>query len=140
MLSLIFIIYLPFRQLWNRLFELPTPYICLMAAEILGTTAIQLWSGKKRFEFRYKAVVVLTLGISMLSPLTAYCLVVSSDEKGYARIIGYAAVSAVVGFIFFILNAIRGKKIFNKEYWKYALKFNIPLLAYYHDKPHERNR
>ena len=131
-LSLIFmVIYLPFRQLWNKLFELPTPYICLMTAEILGTTAIQLWSGKKRFEFRYKAVVGLTLGISVLSPLTAYCLVVSSEEKGYARIIGYAAVSAVIGFIFFIFNAIKGRKIFDKAYWKYALKFNIPLLAYY---------
>ena len=26
---------------------------------------------------------------------------------------------------------MKGKKLFNKEFWKYALSFNIPLLAYY---------
>ena len=132
MLSLIFLaIYLPFQQLWNQLFELPTPFICFMILELLGTTAIQLWSGKKRFEFKYKAVVGLTLGMSVLSPLIAYVLVINSEEKGYARIIGYAGVSAVIGLTFFIINAVKGKKLLNKKYWKYALGFNIPLLAYY---------
>ena len=28
-------------------------------------------------------------------------------------------------------NAKEGKKVFCKEYWKYALGFNVPLLAYY---------
>lgn len=132
MLSLIFmVIYLPFHQLWNRLFELPTGCVCLMVAEILGATAIQMWSGKKRFEFRYKATLGLVLGISVLSPVTAYFLVINSDERGYARIIGYSAVHAVIGWTVLIFNLVKGRKIINKEYWKYAFGFNIPLLIYY---------
>ena len=29
------------------------------------------------------------------------------------------------------MNIIRGKQFFHKQYWKYALGFNVPLLAYY---------
>ena len=125
------LIYLPFRGLWNRLFELPTALMCLMAVELLGTTAIQLWSGKKRFEFKYKSVVGITLGMAVASPVLAYILVTHTVEKGYARILGYSLVSVVVGGVFYIRNAVKGKKILDRKYWKYALQFNVPLLAYY---------
>lgn len=125
------IVYLPFQNLWNKLFELPTHLMCLMVAELLGTTAIQLWSGKKRFEFKYKSVVGLTLGMSALSPIIAYLLVINTEEKGYARILGYSLVSVAIGFFFYMHNAIKGKKVFNQGYCKFALGFNIPLLAYY---------
>lgn len=131
-LSLVFLlIYLPFQNLWNKLFELPTYIMCIMVVDVLGTTALLLWNGKKRFEFKYKAVVGITLAISVLSPVLQYFLVTTHDEKGYARIIGAAAVNIAVGMVFFIWNIIKGKKVLNKEYRKYALGFNIPLLAYY---------
>ncbi len=125
------IIYLPFRALWNELFELPTSIMCIMAGDLLGASAIQFWSGKNRFEFKYKCVIAVTLMMSVVSPILAYFLVVNSNEKGYARIIGYSAISILVGGIFFIANALRGKKLYDKQYWNYALGFNIPLLAYY---------
>ncbi len=131
-LSLVFcLVYLPFQKLWNKLFELPTYIMCIMVVETLGTTALLLWNGKKRFEFKYKAVVGITLAVSVLSPIIQYVLVSTHDEKGYARIIGSAAVHIVVGCFFFFWNSIKGRKMFNKKYWKYALGFNIPLLAYY---------
>ncbi|MCR5202184.1 MAG: oligosaccharide flippase family protein [Lachnospiraceae bacterium] len=131
-LALIFLaIYLPFRGLWNGLFELPTPIMLMMVLEILSVNAMLLWNGKKRFEYKYKAVVLITLFIAFLAPILAFILIAHTEEKGYARIIGYSAVNITVGVAFFLYNAIRGKKVFNKKYWKYALGFNIPLLAYY---------
>ena len=35
------------------------------------------------------------------------------------------------GGFFFLYNAVKGKKVFNRKYWKYALGFNVPLLVYY---------
>ena len=52
-------------------------------------------------------------------------------KKGSARIIGHAAVWIAIGLVIFIYSTVKGKKLFNKEYWSYALKFNVPLLAYY---------
>ena len=126
-----FLLYLPFQYYWNKLFELPTMLVCVMVAEILGTTAIQFWSGKKRFEFKYKSVVAVTLIITFLSPFLTYFMVINTESKGHARILGYAIVNILIGWSFFVFSAVRGKKLFNKEYWKYGFGFNIPLLAYY---------
>ena len=131
-LSLAFLsIYIPFRHLWNRLFELPTYIVIFMIAETLGTTALLLWSGKKRFEFKYVGVITITLLISVVSPIIQYILVITHVEKGYYRIIGVAICNIIVGGIFLFLNIVRGRKIFDKKYWKFTLNFNIPLLAYY---------
>ena len=128
---LFLVIYLPFRDLWNKLFELPTIFVLLLVSEIFFSTATSLWMGKNRFEFKYKSVVAVTLLTAVFSPVMAYILVGLTSEKGYARIVGYAGVNIIVGIIIFILNVKKGKEFFNKEFWKYALGFNIPLLAYY---------
>lgn len=124
-------LYLPFQKFWNKLFELPTLIMCVMVVEILCLTAFQLWSGKQRFEYKYKLVIAITLFMSFLSVFLQYFLVISNEEKGYAKIIGAALAIIIIGLFFFIWNAIKGKKIINKHYWKYAFGFNIPLLAYY---------
>lgn len=132
LLSCIFlIIYLPFREIWNRIFELPTFLVLLMVSEIIFYTSTQLWMGRNRFEFKYKSVVAVTLLISILSPVLAFILVSCTEEKGYARIIGYALVNIFVGLYIFIQNIKKGRKLFNKEFWSYALRFNIPLIVYY---------
>ena len=125
------LIYLPFQNLWNKLFELPTPLILLMVAEIVLQSALLCWYGQRRFEYKYKGVVALTLLVSILSPILAYILVVTSQEKGYARIVGYAATVIIAGFGCFIYTTVRGKGGMKKEYWKYALTFNLPLIPYY---------
>lgn len=131
-LSFVFLsIYIPFRYSWNQLFELPTYIILFMVAETLGTTALSLWSGKKRFEFKYVGVITITLLISVFSPIIQYILVITHAEKGYYRIIGAAVINIIVGGIFLCLNIARGRSIAKKEYWKFTLNFNIPLLAYY---------
>ena len=129
--GLFLLVYLPFAGLWNQLFEMPTWAMILMAVEMIFMTALQLWSGKKRFEFRYKSIVLVTLLMAVLTPVLQYLLVIHSEEKGYARIIGMAAVNIIGGGIFFFMNLIRGRKLFRRKYWDYALRFNIPLLIYY---------
>ena len=124
-------IYLPFRKYWNLIFELPSYLVVLMVFEILCNSAILFWSGKKQFEFKYKSVITLTLSLSVFSPVAAFFLVSCSEEKGYARIIGYAIVTIVIGSCVYIFNLIKGKKLYQREFWKYALQFNVPLLAYY---------
>lgn len=125
------LLYLPLRKYWNVLLGLPTPMVVLMVVEILANAAILFWNGKMRFEFRYIGVVAVTLFNAFVGPFVAYLLVTHTEEKGYARIIGYAGVTIIVGGIIFIMNGIKGGNPFKKEYWKYAISFNVPLIAYY---------
>lgn len=131
-LSAIFLaVYLPFCNFWNQFLQLPTYLVVVMVLEILCSNGVLFWSGKKRFEFKYKSVVTLTLFQSFCSPLLAFILVQLFEQKGYARIIGYSLVTIITGGAVFGLNILRGKKFFVKKYWKYALGFNIPLITYY---------
>lgn len=132
-LTLVFLaIYLPFTGSWNKLFELSTPLVLLLVTEILAQFAVSCYYGVQRFEYKYKSVVGLTLFNAVFSPLAAFILVMLSEEKGYARIIGYALSNIIIGIVIFILNCRKSKgALFNKEYWKYALCFNIPLVPYY---------
>lgn len=132
LLSAVFLsIYLPFKNVFNKLFQMPTFFVVLLVVEQIASNFVLLWSGKKRYEFKYKSVIALTLGTSVLCPLVAYFLVISSQEKGWARIFGNACVIIISGAVIFIINLVRGKKLFNKEFWKYAFGFNIPLVPYY---------
>ena len=125
------VIYFPLKKYWNTLFELPTFFIIVMVFEILFGFSINIWTAKQRFEYKYINVIISTLILTIVSPIIALFFVLISEERGYARIVGYSSVYIILGAIFFIYNLLKGKKIFQKEYWKYALGFNIPLIAYY---------
>ncbi len=124
-------VYLPFQSLWNRLFELPTYVVCFMIIDIIATSSIALWSGKKRFEMKYISVIVVTLCVSLLSPIMQYFAIINFEEKGFAKIIAGVTVTGCFGLFLFVKETIKGKRLFNKELWKYALGFNVPLIMYY---------
>lgn len=125
------LLYLPLRNVLNPLLELPTPLVCLMVADVVFQNALLCWYGHRRFEYKWKSVVFMTLLVSISSPVVAYIMVGASTEKGYARIIGYAAVKILFGLFCFLYTLSKSKKSPQKQYWKYALSFNMPLIPYY---------
>lgn len=125
------IIYYPLRRIWNPLLNMPTGLVILMVVEIVAQFALSCWYQIKQFEYKYKSSVAVTLAMAVLMPVAAYVLVTHSEEKGYARILGYAIVNVIAGLILYISAAIKGKGGLEKKYWKYALSFNIPLIPYY---------
>lgn len=132
LMGIIFVaIYYPFRQSFNVYFELPTYLILVMVMEIVANTAVQCWSAKQRYEYKYKSVIAVTLLLSVLSPIMAFIFVMNAEEKGYARILGGALVGVIVGAVFWLYNWKKGKHLYVKEFWHYALSFNIPLIPYY---------
>lgn len=125
------ILYFIFQQPFDTLLDMPSGLVVLMVVEVAMTAATQFWLGKQRFEFKYKGVVVVTLIIAFLEPLLAFLFVALMEDKGVARILGYSSVQILIGLFFFARNIVKGKSLINKRFWKYALGFNIPLLAYY---------
>ena len=126
-----FMIYFLFQDFWNELVDLPTELMILMGFEILFNAAIQFWMGKARFEYKYKAFIAITLLISVLGTACSLLAVIFLPNKGVAKVLANGAVISVVGLAIMIPSMARGKNCFNKEYWKYALSFNIPLIPYY---------
>lgn len=126
-----FVVFWLLRSRLSELLGMPVCVIVAMFVEMAMTPAFGFWSGKKRFEYRYREVIAFTLVLAILSPVVGVLTVMNTEDKGVTKIIANVVVLAVLyGFLFSILIA-RGKKLYVKEYWKYALSFGVSLIPYY---------
>lgn len=128
---LFFLIYIVAIDFWTKVFELIPIYMIAMFMELLFVPAYSYWSARQRFEYRYKGLVIVTVIMSLSSPVVGILAVLTANNKAFARVMAYAAVQACIGLLFFIYNIYKGKNIYVKEYWKYALAFNLPLIPHY---------
>lgn len=126
-----FVIYLIGQPMWNNILGLTSLIMYSMFLNLLFSPSITFWSAKQRYEYKYIALVLFTLVFSFLDPLIGLLAVSNTSEKGMARILSVCFVNATIGSFFYCLNVVRGKKIFQRDYWIFALKFNLPLIPHY---------
>lgn len=124
-------IYLLIPSFWNQLFRLPNGITVIMLIHILAQFVTGIWMGNKRFDFKYVPMIIVTTLSSFLIPLVGFIAVTNASEKGIARIISMACVEIVIAGVLYIHNLYKGKVLAKKEFWKYALSFNLPLIPYY---------
>ena len=118
--------------LFPNLFDLNTGYLVFMWIQTFFNATTAFWLMRKRFTFDYKKVIAYTFANAILSPVVAIIAVrLVEDNKAYAKVIGSGLWGIIVGIVIMIMLVYKGKKLYHKEYWKFALKFNIPLLPHY---------
>lgn len=126
-----FFIYLIFQVYLNKIMSLPTEVISVMFLEILVQPAFIFWSTKLKYEKRYIPMVVVSLLIAVINPILGIMAVVHSENKAFAKILSSAIVFLLFYGFIYVINLKEGKKFFDLEYWKYALRLGIPLVPHY---------
>lgn len=125
------IIYLAFHRFWNGLFSLTTTQMLLMFAMMWATAAFSFWAAEQRVEYAYKKLVVVTIIASIAKPVVSIILVIYSQDKVTARILGLTLVEVVIYSWLYFSQMKRGKIFYHKLFWKHALLFNLPLIPHY---------
>ncbi len=125
------IIYLLFRKTFNSLLELSTIQVISMIIIIWSSASFGFWSSEQRNEYQYKALVCVTLLISVVKPIIEIVTVVYFDDKVTARIVGTALVDCLIYSTFFFVQIRKGKTFYSRPYWKYAITYNVPLIPHY---------
>ncbi len=125
------VIYLVSHDFWDRLFKLTHVQMLAMLVMIWSAGVFRFWAATQRNQFRYRALVAITLLVSFLKPVVGIILVIHSEDKATARILGLALVELVGYSWLFIVQMMQGKKFFIWKYWKHALLLNIPLIPHY---------
>ncbi|MBE7077429.1 MAG: polysaccharide biosynthesis protein [Clostridiales bacterium] len=121
-----------FNILVPSVFELSTPYLLFMWIQTFTNAVISFWLMRRRFLYDYKSVIAYTFTNALLSPTIAIiAILLFPSHAAYAKVIGAGLAGIVLGLVLCVLTYKKGKKIYNKEYWKYALKFNLPLIPHY---------
>lgn len=126
-------IYMVFHGVFNRLTGLSVYLMAMMAIEMLTTVTYQFWSVRERSEFRYKKLAVLMAVYTVLRPLAGALAVYFADTNYQveARVTATTAVTVLLFGGLYVSIQKKGKRFFDKKYWKYALCFNIPLIPHY---------
>lgn len=126
------VIYLLCARWINALTELSTGIMLLMILEIYCVPAYNFWIRRMRYDFKYRNVVAVTLALTVSNALVGILAVLlTSGNKGTARIASIVFVQAVFGVGLFAYNLYRGKRLVNLKYWKFVVLFNLPLMPHY---------
>ena len=125
------IIYVLFRGPINTLMGYNTLSMGLLFAYFITYPALQFWYTRQRVEYKYRKMVLVTILLSIFTPTLSVYLVINTDLKSYAIIYGFLISQIAFGLFFYIYHIIKGKTLYDKEYWVFALKFNIPLIPHY---------
>ena len=124
-------IYLLFHPWIDRATGLSSFIMLLMFVQLMFNPPLMLWTNRERFDFRYRKPVAVTVASTVLNLLITVLAVVSTSYKAEARIIGSVFVQTLFGVILAAVLFAKGKTFYKKEYWSFALRFNLPLIFYY---------
>ncbi len=111
--------------------QLEEKYIFLMLIYCIFKTIMTMWSLRKRFEYHYKEMVRVTILHAIFSTMLSMMLVFLMKDKAYAKVLGIGIITVIIGGICCLDFLRNSKKLFNKVYWKFALKYNLPMIPHF---------
>lgn len=120
-----------FTDLLSGLMGISSLHIRLLACYMYVYPVYLFWSAQKKYDYKYKPLLIVTLLASIFSVLIGGLAGYFSTDKSTGVIVAKIIVEAVIALpiLWASINGVRS--LFNKYYWKYALKFNIPLVPHY---------
>lgn len=129
--AIVFVIFFVTQNAWSDILGLAPHLIFLMFVEMAVTPALSFWSGRQRFEYKYRKLVIVTLCKSIVNPILGLIMVSLAEDKATARILSVVIVEVCFCGVIMIYQFLKGKCWIDKKYWKFALGMAIPLLPHY---------
>ena len=120
-------------QFWNNITGLSTGLMLLMLLELFLSPAQQFWLLRQRYEYKYKVVAIVTFSSALLAAVVSVWAVIHGSNTGgnlgEIRLYANYAVLLTVSLVLWILTFIKGRTLYNKQYWKFSLALSIPLIG-----------
>ena len=126
-----FLVCIIFKDIFIKASGLHISVFVLMFLSFYFNPAFSYWSGYQRFQYEYRWLCIYTMLTVVLGPGLSIALIYVLPNREYAVILGNVIVQIAIGIIFYIRNLYKGHTLFVWEYWKFALKMNIPLIPHY---------
>lgn len=119
------------RSLFSDWMSLPISLVVYMGVHCLLYNPYGCWVSRTRFEYNYKSLIKITLLVSIMSPAISLLLITLFKDKAVGKVIGQYLIYMVLGIVLYIKSIRKGGTLYNKEYWKFAIAFNVPLIPHY---------
>lgn len=126
-------LYILFPDYWVKNIKLSEELIMLLIVGLFVQPGYDIYLAKSRYEYNYKTVFFLTFFLSVGTSTVSVIAILIAKIKGIENLgnirlyANYILVYSIDAIICFLIIA-KGKKIYNKNYWKFSLKLSIPLI------------
>ncbi|MCY6354132.1 lipopolysaccharide biosynthesis protein [Clostridium sp. ZS2-4] len=125
------VIVLLFRNQISRLIGFELNIILILILQSFFSFVINIAIIKCTVTYDYKKFIVISLTNAVLNIALCSLLIISLKENKYmGKIYGDFVITSVYGTFIFIFIMLRGKKLVNIKYWKYALSISLPLIPH----------
>lgn len=116
-----------------EIFGFPSSFFIVMAFCYMFSPALGFWSTRKRYEYRYKSACIVNLCSSFLAFCLSIIVTYYSDKqfKLIGRIWSEKLILLVFWLVIYMYILYKAKFKIKIQYWKYALRFSIPLIPHY---------
>ncbi|MRH41215.1 oligosaccharide flippase family protein [Aquibacillus halophilus] len=129
--GLIFILVMIFIEPVSNTLNFDKPLVYIMFIFLIFSPSLAYAQSYYRYQYEYKQNILLSLIISVSTVVLSISLISIFDEnRYYGKIFGTLIPIFVLSVYFYFKFIIKGFTFINKEYWKYALKISVPMIAH----------
>lgn len=129
--SVFLFVFLAAPAFWAKLLNLTPALTFMMFVHLFVSTPFDYWKSKEQFHFRYKLSSLLSILITVFSYAFSIYAVTHFANRLEARIEADLLVRCVIGIPLLLLIFGKGKTFYDRNNWKYALTFALPLVPHY---------
>ena len=133
-ISVFFVIFLIFRKQVEVLCSMNDFMLIIAFLYTYAHTSLFYIQRREKQMMRYRVSTTITAVTVIPATLLSVLLVVLGKRAGHEealmqlRIAGYYIPMIIGGLAVAVLILVQGKKLIDVSYWKYALKFSLPLI------------
>lgn len=109
----------------------PLFIVLFMMADILFISSCNLWITRKRYDYQYRLMTIVSVFIGVMRPVMGLIIIHFMQNKGYGRIYGVIVINIGVGLLLYIVNIMKARKFWVTKYWEYIITFCIPLIPHF---------
>lgn len=130
--SILMVAVLLFEKQLSKLISIPWKFLVLMVLQIYFIPVLNFWSTKKRFQYRYKSLVAVSILMSIFNAALGVFVVlnVSESMQAFGRAISIVSVQAIFGILMLFLLLKDTQLRFSTRYWKWGVQVHLPLLPH----------
>lgn len=108
------------------------PVLMLLIVNGSGSAIFALYNAKLSLEYSYKKYLLIATfnSIGNISLSLLLIMTVFNYDKSIGRIIGVSAITFILSIAILYMQYKKSKPMYNKEYWKFSLKYSLPLVPH----------
>lgn len=120
-----------FREQVSALIKYEVPLVMALFVYLCIYPSVEYTLQKCRYEYKYKENILISAITCIATVVFSIVLMLLFNDKRYfGKILGTILPTFLMGLFCYIRILKRGKTLYNKEYWIYALKFGIPMIPH----------